>query len=936
MTRILVTSDWQAEYENLDLCQKALDEIIELRRELKFKVLIHAGDLKHSYNPVDVRVVNFWLKAIGQLKQECLDVVVCLGNHDRVGMHVDKQNWLPVLRKAGAEAYDETSFARAGNGQEIAVLPFRRNSVLLRREANDLAKVVGNRKPVLIFHTDIERAKYSVVSSSDAGEKIQVEDLCPDKYLFCIGGHIHYQQKVAGNVWYVGSPFATDWGEANQRKGYLLIDTVDRTIKRVRSKIPGWYDPAWPGFQESKPESWDGAKVRIKVPCEGVTHVREQLERAKKEADKTYAGASIFVVPEFNKEHTKVGNIKLGFPDEKKIRIYVQETLPDELKKYETRIKSFLIEQLSLVGGLVREQGELCFKKILAKNFLSYKDLKMEFDSGLCVVAGENRDWKGRSNGAGKSSYLQPVAVALFGQTFKRQKHDGWMRRGTEKDEKAFVKIWFDDSQGRQCSVKRARQPKELILKVDGEIIESGNRPENTQKLIEQASGYTWETLANAIYIDQASSHLMLTGTEAERKGFLAKLQNLERFERAEKAIKEQKVDFERRYTIVSEKLQSVLTEEKGVLATISDAKKILALNENISVSYKKAKRRFLVKRDELRAWEEKAENESARIAAEITAIRKVDLEYESRRATTVERLNVLKNRLAKFKKMEGVCPTCEQMIDKEAYEIAIPEMEEKISGLEKQLEGYDELEEKRETKIAALEEESTKWLRNKKLAGEVSDLELEKERKQLELQQYSKQQELLEKLRSKVRDYRKKKAEIESTKKKLSKWLQVLKYSQTVFQRDGLPAYLNEQVCPELNQAAEEYAELFAQREIQIMFAVDEDGKMDVKVVNAHGGTEIEDQSEGEMKMASLITSFAVRSIAPKTNILILDEPGDGLDSTSAKSFARGLKKVVSKFGSILLTTHNPNILSELSDAKQVFIVKESGVSRVKEVDES
>lgn len=923
--KILVTSDWQCDYENLELCSKAAEEILQLKKEHGFEVLVHAGDLKRAYNPIDVRVVNFWMRTIGKWKQDGLEVLVNLGNHDKVGMHVDKQNWFPVIRKAGAKAYDEPdTFSRIG------FLPFRRSSVLLKREAKDLVKRGGLLK-ILIFHCDLKNARYNVLSRSENSE-MTVVDLYPDKYMFCVGGHLHFQHKVADNVWYVGSPFATDWGEANQKKGYLLIDTEKRTIKRIRSKIPGWYDPSWPGFEEAKPESWYGAKIRIKVPCDGVQHVRELLEKARLEAVKKYAGAEIVTVPEF-REGTRVeGKIRLGLPDEKKIRIYVQETLPDELRKHESAIRKYLVEQLALVGGLQRESGELRFSGIRARNFLSYEKLDIKFEPGLCVIAGENRDWKGRSNGAGKSSYLQPIAVAHSGQTFKSQKHDKWMRRGTSKEKMSYVKVWFDDAQGRFCEINRSRQPKDLALRVAGEIIESGNRPESTQKLIEQVTGYTWETLANAIYIDQAKSHLMLTGTESERKGFLAKLQNLERFERAEKAIRDQKTDFERRYELVSDRLQSVLTEEKNLIATISDAKRILSLNASISVSYKRTKRQFLVKRDELREWEAKAEKKVSEIDGKLSALVIAEKELIRSQSSAQEKLDVLKKRIVRFRKLEGICPTCEQMVDEKFMKIAIPEIERHAKKLEKRLEEYEEVSEKIHDRENELQNKKIRWVRNKELAGEVYDLKVKLEKLRFEWQQYKKQQELIDGLRKKVSDCRTKSEDFIKKKNKIGKWLKVLKYSQTVFQRNGLPAYLNSQICPELNQAAAEYAELFAQREIQVRFAVDEEGRMDVQVINAHGGESVEDQSEGEMKMASLITSFAVRSVAPKTNILILDEPGDGLDATSAKSFAKGLKEVVPRFGTVLLTTHSSAILSELADAKLVVVRKENGISEVVE----
>jgi DNA repair exonuclease SbcCD ATPase subunit/DNA repair exonuclease SbcCD nuclease subunit len=932
--KILFTSDWQCDYENLDLCKRAADEILQISSEYGVKILLHAGDLKHAYNPIDVRVANFWLKTIGKLRQAGLTVFVNLGNHDRVGMHVDKQNWFPIIRKATPYAYDDPAvvdpYVSLKDMTKLAFLPFRQNPVVRKSEAKTLAQMQHGGESILVFHSDLAGARYNVLSRSESTD-MTVEDLYPEKYMFCIGGHLHFQHKVKGNVWYVGSPFATDWGEANQKKGYLLIDTEARTIKRIRSRIPGWYDPSWPGFEEAKPESWQGAKVRIKVPCSEIQYVREQLEKARVEAANRYKGAEIVVVPEFSEGSGRTsGKIRGDFPDEKKIRVYVQETLPDDLRTYAGAIKKYLVDQLALVGGLQRENGELKFTSACTLNFLSYRKLSVVFEPGLTVVAGENKDWKGRSNGAGKSSYLQLIAVAHSGLTFKGQKHDGWMRRGTKKNEECSVRLWFKDAQGRNCFIKRARQPKELVLKVDKEIVESGNRPENTQKLIEQVTGYTWETLANAIYIDQASSHLMLTGTEGERKGFLAKLQNLERFERAEKAVRNQKTEFERRYESLSLQIQSVLTEEKNHLATISDAKRILALNRSIADSYKRVKRQFLEKSEELEAWENKAEQELEKLDKELTRIRAVEKETTELRAQRAERKRVLVDREVRFKRLEGTCPTCEQPIDEELIRIALPEIRNAIKVIDSHLKVYDETDAKCLERFGKIDREASKWRRNKELSAEVRDLQLEQERLLVEWRHRKKQEELLNRLKEKVSACRKKRLDLDIKKNKIGKWLRVLKYSQSVFQRNGLPAYLNEQICPELNQSAVEYSELFAQGEIQVRFAVDEEGRMDVKVINAHGGEGVEDQSEGEMKMASLITSFAVRSVAPKTNILILDEPGDGLDPVSARGFAKGLKQVVNRFGCILLTTHNQYILSELADAKLVVVKKENGISEV------
>jgi DNA repair exonuclease SbcCD ATPase subunit len=259
-----------------------------------------------------------------------------------------------------------------------------------------------------------------------------------------------------------------------------------------------------------------------------------------------------------------------------------------------------------------------------------------------------------------------------------------------------------------------------------------------------------------------------------------------------------------------------------------------------------------------------------------------------------------------------------------------LPRLKERLRLAQEELQGERDTKSSLQRDRDDVDKLVEEWFENYRLADEVERQRQEFQKLKFELEQYKKQNLLLTKL-----ERRRQKAELLVTdltevKKKVQRWLRVLSYGEKVFARNGLPAYLNAQIVPELNRVAGEYAERFAQKEIQVLFNVDAEGRMDVQVVNAHGGESVQDQSAGEMKMASLITSFAVRSIAPKTNILILDEPGDGLDATSARQFARGLREVVNKFGCILCVTHNPAILSELADARLVQVVKKDGISRV------
>jgi DNA repair exonuclease SbcCD ATPase subunit len=145
---------------------------------------------------------------------------------------------------------------------------------------------------------------------------------------------------------------------------------------------------------------------------------------------------------------------------------------------------------------------------------------------------------------------------------------------------------------------------------------------------------------------------------------------------------------------------------------------------------------------------------------------------------------------------------------------------------------------------------------------------------------------------------------------------------------RNGLPAYLCENAVPQLNQTAQHYSEVFADDEIGIQFAA-ANGDVDVNICNLHGGKLTKDQSAGEMRMAAIITAFTFRDCLLPLNLLIVDEPSEGLDPANSLAFAKGLNQVLDRFGHIMVISHNSNLLSALEPDRRIEIIKQNGVSR-------
>ena len=157
-------------------------------------------------------------------------------------------------------------------------------------------------------------------------------------------------------------------------------------------------------------------------------------------------------------------------------------------------------------------------------------------------------------------------------------------------------------------------------------------------------------------------------------------------------------------------------------------------------------------------------------------------------------------------------------------------------------------------------------------------------------------------------------------------------RYCTSVFHRDGLPKFIGRLFYPRLNRAAHFYSEMFTGGQIQVRFEVTDEGVCP-EIINVSGGERLEDQSEGERRFASIITSFALRDVADPCSVLVLDEPGMGLDPGNARDFSKALIQNQDRFGCVMLVTHNQQIEETLKDVRTLMVTKKDGISSVQAV---
>lgn len=165
-------------------------------------------------------------------------------------------------------------------------------------------------------------------------------------------------------------------------------------------------------------------------------------------------------------------------------------------------------------------------KRVQGENFLSWEKLDVDVQSGVTLIDGWNEDDQ-TSEGSGKSAILNAISWCLYGKLPKESKIDDVIKHGAKG---CRVQVEID-----RFRVIRCRKPNDLlIMYADGSEVR-GKDAKETQELIEQAVGLSFEAFCQTVYFAQNYPKKFLTSNQEERAKILSEAQDLDVFTRASK-----------------------------------------------------------------------------------------------------------------------------------------------------------------------------------------------------------------------------------------------------------------------------------------------------------------------------------------------------------------------------------------------------------------
>jgi len=620
------------------------------------------------------------------------------------------------------------------------------------------------------------------------------------------------------------------------------------------------------------------------------------------------------------------------------------------------------------------------FLKLHLHHFLSFDDSTIDLSNkGYCLVVGVNRNPKdaAKSNGSGKSTIWNALSYALVGETLSGLKTglaNNYFNDG------CYVEVEFEVD-GHNYKLTRSKDDDclgtNLKIVIDGED-KSGKGIRESQALLDQyLPDLTGELIGSVIMLGQGLPQKFTSNSPSGRKEVLEHLSKsdfmiqdlkdridvrLTKLHDKSREIEDSLLSLSSKKTIYNEQLEHC-NQKLEKLSENVDFDSLIAQLEEKTVQISDNLLKLGQENDKL--TEEKDElNEKIAKEAELKQQRldKIYNQYvEYNKEILDKKSNVSsdKQRLEKeiqvMKSVKDVCPLCGQKIpnvvkqDTSAKEQELAEITEVYDSVLREEQDNNEeykkarvtVEEKFNTAVAeasnrlkeiAFAMQGKTQLINSltstynSTSSELTRLKAEKENHDKNLKEV---QEEIEKLEKAVSDIDINTNNLNEQAKDVSRHTDAVNKMNTLIKRDFRGVLLSG-IIDFINAKAKEYAsKIFNSNNLEFIL---DGNNIDIMFENK----DYDNLSGGEKQRVDLIVQFAIRDMMTRylgfsSNILVLDEITDALDSVSCDKVINFITEELKDVESVFIISHHADELSLPEDCRIIIEKNELGVSGVK-----
>lgn len=369
------------------------------------------------------------------------------------------------------------------------------------------------------------------------------------------------------------------------------------------------------------------------------------------------------------------------------------------------------------------------FKELKIKNFLSIgeESVHVDFNKGLHIVTGINRDKEDRRNGVGKSTIADALYFAIFGQTLRDLKKNFIANNLTAGTCEVQLTFTVDDPKHgfNEFDIIRTLNPSKVYVYKNGND-KTRDSIVNTNEYINNVLSSTPEIFQNCV-IMTLNNHIPFMGkSKNEKRKFIEQIFNLEIFSKMLHELRNEYNEVKRNFDIEITRLEETNNHLN------SQQQQVENFQNNKNERIKRIEDQISTKTIDLKEYKDEKEkvesidtipylDKSKELIGEIVELEENKKQVYEKIIQNKTDLNANKTILEKIGTEEATCPVCLRPLEdhdkdlieseKQKYENIIKNIieiikDEKViyDGISKDLKNYSDAKIKVEQKYNELE----------------------------------------------------------------------------------------------------------------------------------------------------------------------------------------------------------------------------------------
>jgi len=511
--KLLVTDTHLGLYSDadawLDIVLNFFKYVVKYCHKNNINQIIHLGDFfdnRKSLNTKTQHQAHRIAKILGAVKD--LETHIIVGNHDCYYKNQIHPNTLELFKEyKHIKVIDEPTLLDG-----ILLVPW--GCVPTKGDAHNVAYCFGHFAINGFYMNDSYKCK-------DGISKATFKD-----FKKVLSGHFHTPSSNNG-IHYLGAPYGQTFHDAGGVRGFHTFEDgkLDFIEYEGAPKFIKIHTVAEP-LDES---SIKGNIVRIIFDKDyGTTANQDIIDNILKSEPFLYSV-----------NFTNIDSDDGEIVSDDSIEMDSKEQIVDQFidnQAFPTNIHIGMLK--SMFKKLMREAGETGIKIRTAEgtkiecesvgfqNFLSFGSVWQDIPlhNGVNFVTGIDMD-KGKSNGAGKSSFLETIPFALFGKTARDIKQDQIINWKNKKNCQVVFRFKINED---IYEINRKLKPNVLEIFKNGDLIDQDAHKMDYQSMFEEIFGMDVKMFMSLVHSNVNSSANILSMKKAEKRKFLERMFGLE------------------------------------------------------------------------------------------------------------------------------------------------------------------------------------------------------------------------------------------------------------------------------------------------------------------------------------------------------------------------------------------------------------------------